>query len=451
MAEETKGQPKEATSGIKATETAKSVSPMRRAYYTRVMEAHDRGEFVAWAMWGVPEEICYAMDVLPVLAENYGPVCAAKGVGTHFCEIAEADGFSMDLCSYLRTGLGIAKKMHELGEAPPEAPYGGMGKPDMLIGNAQFCHSRAKWLPQLARHLDVPFFGYDIKDWPYDWDVDDPELNKHFVDHYYEQLKRLVAFIEKVSGRKLDKYRLSEALQNWMKVQKLFYDAVQLRKHHPNPLPAQDSATIAFPNLLMKCWPETVDFYQRLYDELKYRVEHNISSLPEEKYRLLWHLIMPWYYLGLYNWLEQEFGATTIQPTYEAGEVPNEDLIDYDFPLESIARKMYNKRWGVNAFWAGSPPLRRTDDVSPSIDFIKEYDIDGVIGMLVASCRATTNLYDTWQRFKDGLGKRGLKVPALGIEADMVDTRTYSDALVKDQIRAFMETVDAAKRERHRA
>ena len=445
MADEAKEQPKEqTTSGIKATETAQSVRALRRAYYERIQQAHERGEFVAWAMWGIPEEICYAMDVLPVLAENYGPVCAAKQIGPHFCEIAESDGFSMDICSYLRTGLGLAKKMHELGEAPPEAPYGGMGKPDMLIGNAQFCDGRFKWLQPLARYLDAPFFGYDIQDWPYDWDVNDPELKQHFVDHYYAQLKRLVAFLEKVTGKKLDKYRLSEALQNWMKVQKLFYAAGQLRKHHPNPLPAQDSATIAFPNLHMKCWPEAVDFYQRLYDELKYRVEHNISSLPEEKYRLLWHLIMPWYYLGIYNWLEQEFGATTINPTYEGGDVPDEDIIDYDFPLESIARKMYNKIWGVNALQG-----RRRGDYSGQLDFIEEYDIDGVLGMFVASCRATTNLYDTWQRFTDGLKLRGLKVPTLGIEADMVDTRTYSDALVKERIRAFMETVDAAKRERH--
>lgn len=448
MTEETKGQPKhEATSGVKATETARAVSAMRRAYYARVHQAHGRGEFVAWAMWGVPEEIFYAMDVLPVLAENYGPVCAAKQIGPFFCEIAESDGFSMDICSYLRTGLGLAKKMHELGgEAPPEAPYGGMGKPDVLIGNAQFCDGRFKWLQQLARYLDVPYFGYDIQDWPYDWDVKNPVLLEHFVDHYYEQLKRLVAFLEKVTGKKLDKYRLSEALSNWMKVQKLFYAAGQFRKYHPNPLPAQDSATIAFPNLHMKCWPETVDFYQRLYDELKYRVEHNISSLPEEKYRLLWHLIMPWYYLGIYNWLEQEFGATTMNPTYEGGEVPDEDIIDYDFPLESIARKMYNKAWGVNAIGG-----RRLGNLSGQVDFIEEYDIDGVLGMFVASCRATTNLYDVWQRFNDALKKRGLRVPTLGIEADMVDSRTYSDTLVKERIRAFMETVAEAKRERQKA
>ncbi len=41
-----------------------------------------------------------------------------------------------------------------------------------------------------------------------------------------------------------------------------------------------------------------------------------------------------------------------------------------------------------------------------------------------------------------------LDMPTLGLEADMVDTRTYSDVLVKQRLAAFMETVDAAKRER---
>lgn len=446
MAEETREQQKAVTSGIKATETARSVSPLRRAYYKRIMEAHDGGEFVAWAMWGIPEEICYAMDVLPVLAENYGPVCAAKQIGPHFCEVAESDAFSMDICSYLRTAIGVAKRMHELGEAPPEAPYGGMGKPDMLIGNAQVCDGRYKYLQVLGRYLDVPFLAYQVPELAPGRDFDlkkDPEVRKHFVDYYYEQLKMLVAFIEKVTGRKLNKYRLSEALQNWMKVQKLFYAAGELRKHHPNPLPAQDSATIAFPNLHMKCWQESVDFYQRLYDELKYRVEHNMSTLPEEKYRLLWHLIIPWYYIGLYNWLEEEFGATTMNPTYEGGEIPDEDIIDYDFPLESIARKMYNNRWAVNC---GCPDPTRSE-----VQFVLDYDIDGVISLMVASCRQTAHVINTWRRFTDRLKLSRVTVPTLGIEADMVDTRTYSDALVKDQIRAFMETVDAAKREQGKA
>jgi benzoyl-CoA reductase/2-hydroxyglutaryl-CoA dehydratase subunit BcrC/BadD/HgdB len=196
----------------------------------------------------------------------------------------------------------------------------------------------------------------------------------------------------------------------------------------------------------MKCWPEAIEFYQKLYDELQYRVAHNISSLPEEKYRLMWHLIIPWYYIGLYNWLEQEFGATTICPTYEGGEVPPQEIIDYDFPLESIARKMYQGNWSVNAL--GS---HRQWRVARTVKQVTDYDIDGVIGMLVASCRATSNLYDTWRVITDALKARGINIPVLGIEADMVDSRTYSDARVKDQVRAFMETVDAAKRERIRS
>jgi len=102
----------------------------------------------------------------------------------------------MDICSYLRTGLGLAKKMRDLGEAPPEAPYGGMGKPDMLIGNAQNCDGRFKYLQAANRYHRVPYFGYDVADVPYGWDTEHDEgLKKHFVDHYYEQLKRLVAFI----------------------------------------------------------------------------------------------------------------------------------------------------------------------------------------------------------------------------------------------------------------
>ncbi|GAF95935.1 unnamed protein product [marine sediment metagenome] len=79
-----------------------------------------------------------------------------------------------------------------------------------------------------------------------------------------------------------------------------------------------------------------------------------------------------------------------------------------------------------------------------------DHDIDGVISMLVASCRATTDLYQTWREFTDALDKKGVRIPTCAIEADMVDTRTYSDALVKERLTAFMEVVDEAKRQRQK-
>jgi len=53
MTGETAEQPKgQAVGAVKATEVAQSMRGLRRAYYTRITEAHDRGEFVAWTMWG---------------------------------------------------------------------------------------------------------------------------------------------------------------------------------------------------------------------------------------------------------------------------------------------------------------------------------------------------------------------------------------------------------------
>jgi benzoyl-CoA reductase/2-hydroxyglutaryl-CoA dehydratase subunit BcrC/BadD/HgdB len=82
---------------------------------------------------------------------------------------------------------------------------------------------------------------------------------------------------------------------------------------------------------------------------------------------------------------------------------------------------------------------------------IRRYQIDGLIAMLVASCRGTAAMYHKWKRLDEEMRKASLNVPTLGIEADMVDSRAYSDAIIKDQIRAFMETVDAARKGREEA
>jgi hypothetical protein len=313
-----------------------------------------------------------------------------------------------------------------------------MGEPDMIIGFHSFCDGRYKWMQQLGRYLDVPYFGYDIKDWPDGWDANDPDLKRHMVNHVYEQQNRLVAFMERVTGKKLDKYRLSEALRCSLKSAELSKKTLDLRATHPCPLPAQDSAALGFPGMVMGGRPECVDFYQKAYDEVKYRADNNIGC-PNEKYRLIWYWLIPWFYLGLYNWLEETFGAVTISTGYGGGEIlPPEDVIDYDFPLETMARLRYEG--------FGSPQIiRRTSRYYVrQAELVKEYDVDGALCMLVASCRATTDMYHAWHVLKDNTED----IPALAIEADMVDTRTYSDAMIKQKLAAFIETVDTAKTKR---
>ena len=47
--------------------------------------------------------------------------------------------------------------------------------------------------------------------------------------------------------------------------------------------------------------------------------------------------------------------------------------------------------------------------------------------MLVASCHGTTDIYHAWHVLKDNTEE----IPALAMEADMVNARTYPDAMVK--------------------
>jgi hypothetical protein len=48
------------TSGVKALEVSRDVGALRRAYYQSLVQAPERGQFVAWTMLIVPYEILAA-------------------------------------------------------------------------------------------------------------------------------------------------------------------------------------------------------------------------------------------------------------------------------------------------------------------------------------------------------------------------------------------------------
>ena len=418
---------------VKATKAGAEVREWRRWYYDRVNHAQERGEFVALTMLGIPDEVFRAFGVWSSLAENYGPLCAAKQVSGHFCEVAEGDGFSVAVCSYLKVGIGYLMRAKELGEIPPEAPYGGMGKPAMVVAPAVFCDGRYKYPQAARRYIDVPIFVYDQRDMPWWQDAKDREVKARYVNYTYERLKELVAFLERVTGKKYDEARLSEAVDRWMKAHKLFHDACELKRCHPNPLPSQDSFAVCFPNLHFKGTQECVDYYQGLYDEVKHMADSKIGAVPgEEKYRIFWWGLPPWYFLGIFNYL-QEHGVSTMDMTYDAGDVP-EEPVDLNNPLYAIAKKAYE---GV---WFGSGTMRRQNYLESIAKFINDYDIHGVITLMATTCRTQTTLLHMRRLLNEKAG-----VPVLSLEADMADVRTFSEAHVKARLDAFLETVDAAK------
>jgi benzoyl-CoA reductase subunit B len=431
----------EFSKAIKSTEAAKSVNQLIKEWYGRAHLAKSRGRKVAWVMVGVPTELLVAFDIDAVWPENYGTACAARQMATHFISIAEEEGYPLDICSYARNGLGYACRCRELGAIPPEAPHKGLAEPDMLLGANFLCDVRLKWFQSLVtRFLNTPIHILEIDAPPYGTDMNDPYIKEHYVSLYLESLKELVSFLERETGKKLDEARLNQALMNTQKIFQLLSKVCDLRKAVPSPMPSEDEFACMILKEFMFGEEGAVDFYERLYKEVKERVSKGIGVIADEKYRLLWIGLPPWFNMGLFNYLENQGAVSVMETTYYIGE-PVE--IDCSKSLEALAERTWLKAVEIHGFGAevvpenavvqgglGSVPLGLVSQ------FIKEYKIDGVILHTTASCRAISfgQRHASYELTKLG-------VPCLLLESDMADPRAWSDVHIKAQVDAFIKVL----------
>ena len=166
MTEEKK--PEERKKRRTATEAASKIGPMVKAMIGDVLQAKEEGRPIAYTfICCCYDEIIRAMDIVPHWVENYAGICGAKRDAQRFLERAEAEYFSRSLCTYALCGLGFDAWREELGGMPPESPWGGQVKPDMMLGSGQIlCDPRNKWF-QASQHYvpDVPVYDVGLP-WP---------------------------------------------------------------------------------------------------------------------------------------------------------------------------------------------------------------------------------------------------------------------------------------------
>jgi hypothetical protein len=136
-----------------ATAAAAKIPRMVREMIAETLKAKEEGKKVAYAfIMDSQDEIMRAMDIVPAWGENYSGICAAKRDAERFLQKAEANNFSRSLCTYATCSIGFDIWREEVDGMPPDAPWGGMGRPDMILGSAQqLCDPRYKW-PQATRH-----------------------------------------------------------------------------------------------------------------------------------------------------------------------------------------------------------------------------------------------------------------------------------------------------------
>lgn len=389
-------------------QATKKIGELILEYFAKASEAKAQGKPVAWITVFTPVELLRALDIYPVAPEHFGAMCSARDFIMGYLEEAERKGYSQNLCSYSRCGLGYALSGMS-GLMPP---------PDILITFRNSCDVYVKWWQSLQMHLGTPLF---LGEAPYVLTSED--LNNYVLDYVVEQLMDLIKLAEERFNLKFNEEKLVEAIKLSDKASELWLEALMLRSNKPCPLGGRDSASDIFPLVVMQGTQEAVLFYEELLEEVKGKVRRGEGVIDNEKHRLLFDGIWLWYAFDLIKYFEDKGAVFVYEPYSEAWAC----RLDASKPLESLAKKVLSMGLNIDI------DLR----IERFLRSIKEFNIDGAVLFSNRSCKS-------WSAPQlvtaDVIGSK-FDVPYLIFEADMADPRQYAEAQIKNRIDAFLEVL----------
>ncbi len=383
------------------------------AYRQELSEADDSDKPVAWMTAVAPVELCVAMDVLPVFPENYGAFFAARGTAQELCDAAIARGYSEDLCTYALSNLGSMFLNKGLTETK------GLPKPDLLIATQYGCISHLKWWEEMARLLDVPLFILDSAHTLED------ELMPHQVRYFKLQLKKCIAFLENVLGKRMDYDRLEAVINLSGEAGRFWEEALKLRRNRPCPMGPMEVYTHMAVAVTLCGSNDAVDHYRMLFEEISRRADSKIGAVPEERFRLIWDFFPLWYQLGLFRKFEEE-GAVFVADVY--GTAFSSDMDGSD-ALGSLVDRYCRQETATRT---GS-----TGRAEEYCRLIEEYGVDGIVFHSNRSCR----FFSPRQLDMERIIRERYELPTLAFHGDMTHPEWFSEEQVNSRIMTYLEVL----------
>ena len=409
--------------GKKSLETTAEVSKAIRAYYGGLKAAKEAGRPIIWSYGLTPREIFHAVDAPVLYLEHLPLMVGAKQLSGRYLQVAEEEGVSRDVCAFHRCFLGCAV-------AKERDPYLDQFfvEPDLIIASNLPCMSESLSFLYAAQHHNVPYYFVDapINTWG-------KEIPDYAIEYYAGQLQGALDFMVEHGFNVVDRDRLKEAVALSKKLILLWNEIDDCRKAVPTPMATVDGLTAAYPLIQLAGTQLGVTLFERLLKELKGKVERKEGVIQDERLRLLWFGVPPFFNMGLLNYVE-DFGAVVVKSMIEyiAGGAYDPAIMDPNKPLESLAYKAL------------------VDIVNPTsenmVDFIAktvaDFRIDGVVGAVKRTCGL---LPGYMRQVKDAVYEES-KVPTMIFDLDGLDIREYDDATSKANLDSFIESLLAGKR-----
>jgi benzoyl-CoA reductase/2-hydroxyglutaryl-CoA dehydratase subunit BcrC/BadD/HgdB len=367
---------------------------------------------VAWVTSGFPVEMLRALGFHTVYPENHAAMCGVQRLVPALSDAVEAEGYSRDLCSYVRSDLGSI--------ATGRSPAGRLPRPDLLACCTNICQTVLYWYRDLAHRFGVPLVVIDT---PFIYGQPAPHQLQYVVD----QLEEAIGVAERVAGRLLDRGTLSETFRLSREGSELWGQCLETARHRPAPWTGVDGFFHLGPVVALRGTEECNAYYRQLLDELRDRVARGIGGLRgAERHRLLWDNLPIWYATREITTLLATHGFNFVCTTYTNAWAEASSLIDPGDPILSAARS-YSQ-------------IMLNRDLPNKLRLLerlgKEFEADGAVLHSDRSCKPySIGQVDLKDRLASGLG-----IKTLLLEADHNDPRSWASELASNRLTAFMES-----------
>ncbi|MCR5083535.1 MAG: 2-hydroxyacyl-CoA dehydratase [Parasporobacterium sp.] len=380
--------------------------------YSDAIEAKERGELVGWCSSNFPVEIPETLGLYVVYPENQAAAIAARGKGEEMCNIAEADGYSNDICAYARISLAYAKVK--------DCEAQNMPQPDYLLCCNNICNCMIKWYENLSIELNIPLIMIDIPFNP-DYEVSDAEV-KYVKAQFLAAIKQL----EDLTGHKWSDEKYKEVMEFSGRSSRAWLKATSCAKYTPSPFNGFDLLNHMAVMVTARGKKEAAEAMELLYKEYEENHEKGESTFrTEEKYRIMFEGIACWPWLRVTSTGLKSRGINMVTTIYADAF----GFIYKDF--DDMCRAYASVPNAIN--------LEKARDKRTKL--CKDNSVEGLLVHTNRSCKL-------WSGFMYEMSRQigeECNIPVVSFDGDQADPRNFSEAQYDTRVQGLMEIMEANK------
>ena len=427
MAEEAR---REAPRAVKTLEAARESGAYQKEWFRSLHDRVAAGEDFAYLNADVPMEIFRAMDIPFCVNQWWAAICSAKRMTPRYVKLLAEAGYRDDLCSYCSAVLGESLDPED-GET---GPWGGLPRPTMAVTRLT-CDCQAKIFGLFAKNYGAELYRMENtlpRTVPENWwelaadrweELYDPDR----LDLAVEELKELIAWLERKTGRMFDNDRLLEVMALVNEQEGWYRKTRDLIAEAPKaPVTVVDTINATMQAQWQRGTEWAAGHARRMYEEIKALADAGHAAVPNEKYRLMWLGRGLWHDFAFYQNFEQKYGAAFVWSMYLAmgADAYIREGFEKD-PLRALAARYI----GMEDF-LHMPPWNSGWFVHEA----KRNRIDGVVYMAPANCMQAV---EGSSFIVKALEKAG--IPVLLFRGDPVDDRKWNRENMTELVGEFIE------------